>query len=100
MAGIAISGGEALLGMINNLLDISKLGGRVTHTRVLRTVAARTGQTRRSGSGLLFSPGQESRTHRSRWASTLPAFPGDEDKLRRVLINLWGTQLSSRRYAV
>ena len=88
MVGIAISGGESLLGMINNLLDISKLEDgslkleysqlepKDLITRAVEQVAS------------LVSDKNLDLTQDI--TAELPAFAGDEDKLRRTLVNLLG----------
>jgi signal transduction histidine kinase len=91
MAGIAISGGEALLGMINNLLDISKLeAGLLTleysELKPEELVAHAVAQVASLAHDKNLALTQE-------MASQLPAFAGDEDKLRRVLINLLGNAI-------
>ncbi|HEX8235567.1 MAG TPA: ATP-binding protein [Abditibacteriaceae bacterium] len=91
IAGIAISGGEALLGMINNLLDISKLeAGLLTleysELSPQQLVARAVAQVASLAQDKHLALTQEI-------APQLPAFAGDEDKLRRVLINLLGNAI-------
>jgi signal transduction histidine kinase len=91
MAGIAISGGEALLGMINNLLDISKLeAGLLTleysQLAPQELVKRALGQVASLAQDKNLALAQE-------MAPVLPPFAGDEDKLRRVLINLLGNAI-------
>jgi signal transduction histidine kinase len=91
MAGIAISGGEALLGMINNLLDISKLeAGLLT----LEYSELRPQELVKRALAQVASLAQDKNLALTQEvASALPAFTGDEDKLRRVLINLLGNAI-------
>jgi signal transduction histidine kinase len=91
MAGIAISGGEALLGMINNLLDISKLeAGLLT----LEYSELRPQELVKRALAQVASLAQDKNLALTQeMASALPAFTGDEDKLRRVLINLLGNAI-------
>jgi signal transduction histidine kinase/CheY-like chemotaxis protein len=88
MVGIAISGGESLLGMINNLLDISKLEDgslKLEYSQLMPKdlVTHAVGQVASLVSDKNLELTQDI-------AAELPTFAGDEDKLRRVLVNLLG----------
>jgi signal transduction histidine kinase/CheY-like chemotaxis protein len=88
MVSISISGGESLLGMINNLLDISKLEDgslklEYSHLSPKELVARAVEQVASLVSDKNLELTQDI-------AAELPAFSGDEDKLRRTLVNLLG----------
>jgi two-component system sensor histidine kinase/response regulator len=91
MMEIAIDGGGTLLGMINDLLDVSHMESgsmplRYTELDAGKLVAVAAGQV----SSLCKSKGlaviQDVAAH-------LPKFFGDEDKLRRALVNLLGNAI-------
>jgi len=91
MAEIAISGGESLLAMINNLLDISKLEAgslklEYSELSPQALIASAISQVASLAldKNLALVQGV---------APTLPVFSGDEDKLRRTLVNLLGNAL-------
>ena len=91
MASIAISGGESLLSMINNLLDISKLEAgslKLEYAELSpeELVARAVGQVAPLAQNKNLALTQEV-------APELPAFAGDEDKLRRTLVNLLGNAI-------
>ena len=91
VAGIAISGGETLLGMINDLLDVEKLesGSMQLDYAVLdgaRLVATAAGQV----ASLVEA---KKLTLIRQIAPDLPPFSGDENKLRRILVNLLGNAI-------
>ncbi len=88
MVGIAIRGGETLLGMINDLLDVEKMESGLMQLDyavldAAELVASAAGQV---------APLSESKrlTFVRHIATDLPPFRGDEDKLRRILVNLLG----------
>jgi signal transduction histidine kinase len=88
---IATRGGETLLGMINDLLDVEKLGsGSMPLDYALLSaaelVAAAVAQVDSLAEGKELMLVQEI-------AADLPALPGDEDKLRRTLVNLLGNAI-------
>ncbi len=91
MIGIAISGGETLLGMINDLLEVEKMeaGSMPLDYAVLDAAALVAGAVRQVAS-LLES---QCLTLTTQIAPDLPAFRGDENKLRRVLVNLLGNAI-------
>jgi signal transduction histidine kinase len=91
MVGIAINGGEILLGMINDLLDVEKLEDGsmqldMTELKAESLVANATKQIASLAKG-------ENLTLAVDIAPALPPFSGDEDKLRRVLVNLLGNAI-------
>lgn len=91
MAGIALSGGQSLLGMINNLLDISKMeAGALELDRETVLPAALVGSALDQVATLA---GDKSIELVAQVPADLPSFAGDEDKLRRVLVNLVGNAI-------
>jgi K+-sensing histidine kinase KdpD len=91
MAGIAISGGETLLGMINDLLDVEKMesGSMQLEYSTLdasELIAGAAGQVTSLCEGKKLTLLREI-------APGLPPFQGDENKLRRVLVNLLGNAI-------
>lgn len=91
MLEIATNGGQTLLGMINDLLDVSKLEDgslKLDYAPVepLSLVHRATSQvallTREKGINLITDVSPEIKT-----------FSGDEDKLRRTLVNLLGNAI-------
>ncbi len=91
MVDIAIGGGELLLGMINDLLDVEKMesGALQLDTSLLdaaELVESAAGQV----ASLCASKGL---TLVRQAAAGMPRFQGDENKLRRVLVNLLGNAL-------
>jgi signal transduction histidine kinase len=91
MLAIALNGGQTLLGMVNDLLDISKLEDgslKLEYGSVDPAVLAEraTSQvsllTREKGLNLVMDVSPD-----------LSAFSGDEDKLRRTLVNLLGNAI-------
>ena len=91
MVDISVSGGETLLGMINDLLDVEKMeSGSISldysELDAQQLVASATLQV-----GSLLQ--NENLTIVTQIAPSLPLFPGDESKLRRVLVNLLGNAI-------
>ncbi|HVK01959.1 MAG TPA: response regulator [Armatimonadaceae bacterium] len=91
MMDLAIGGGETLLGMINDLLDVEKLecgAMELEHAPVSadELVAAAVLQVASLAESKTLSLD-------SSVAADLPPFQGDEDKLRRVLVNLLGNAI-------
>ncbi|MEO6906708.1 MAG: response regulator [Abditibacteriaceae bacterium] len=88
MVGIAISGGETLLGMINDLLDVEKLesGSMQLDYAVLNATEIIASAVRQVAS--LFEG--KNLTLIQQIAPGVPSFQGDENKLRRILVNLLG----------
>jgi len=91
MVAMAIQGGEILLGMINNLLDVEKMeDGSMPLEYALLDAAALVASAVSQVSSLCDS---KSLTLVRQVAADLPAFPGDANKLRRVLVNLLGNAI-------
>ena len=88
MLGIAVEGGETLLAMVNDLLDISKLeaGGTRLEKRLVNG-AELIEQALSQTAPLARQNGLRVARH---IAPDLPAMQADEDKLRRALVNLLG----------
>ena len=91
MMGIAVVGGQVLLGMINDLLDVEKLeSGSMPLDHVTLSAAGLVASAVRQVASLAES--QRLRLVQQ-IAPDLPPFPGDEDKLRRTLVNLLGNAI-------
>jgi signal transduction histidine kinase len=91
MMNISITGGEMLLGMINDLLDVEKLesGAMVLDYSELCAadlVESAVAQVEALAAGKLI-------TLRHQIALGVPPFPGDASKLRRTLVNLIGNAI-------
>ncbi len=91
MVGIAISGGETLLGMINDLLEVEKMesGALQLDYIVLDAVAL---VENASGQVASLAAGKNLRIVKQ-IAPSLPPFRGDDSKLRRILVNLLGNAI-------
>ena len=91
MIGIAVTGGETLLGMINDLLDVEKLesGSMPLDYGLLSAAELIEGAVRQvawlAASNNLMLVRQV--------RGDLPPLPGDENKLRRTLVNLLGNAI-------
>jgi signal transduction histidine kinase len=91
MVGIAIAGGEVLLGMINELLDVEKLESgemrldyaELSADECVASAVAQVASLADSGGLTLISQVEPD----------LPLFRGDADKLSRTLVNLLGNAL-------
>src|SRR5207302_248146 len=86
--GLSVDSGQTLLGMISDLLDISKmeegsmqLEYSTVHVSQLADRALQQIATLAKNKGTLMD---------TRLAPDLPPVPGDEEKLRRILVNLLG----------
>ena len=91
MVGIAISGGELLLGMINDLLEVEKMeSGTMQLDAASLDAAELVASAVRQVASLAE---RESLTLVPKIAAGLPAFWGDENKLRRVVVNLLGNAI-------
>ncbi len=88
MIDIAAEGGQTLLGMINDLLDVEKMEQQ-TVPLDLRPVSALE-LVRRAAAQVALLTRENGLTLEQDVAPDLPTFEGDEDKLRRVLVNLLG----------
>jgi signal transduction histidine kinase len=91
IVAISISGGEMLLGMINDLLDVEKMeSGAMTldYSKVdaAELVESAAGQVAALAAG-------EGLNLVKKVDVDLPRFDGDADKLRRVLVNLLGNAI-------
>jgi signal transduction histidine kinase len=89
--GLALGGGETLLGMINDLLDVEKLeSGSVELDHAVLCAA----ELVASAVGQVASLAESKPlTLVRRIAADLPPLRGDEDKLRRTLVNLLGNAI-------
>ena len=91
MVSIAISGGELLLGMINDLLEVEKMeSGTMLLDSTLLDAAALVDSAVRQVASLAVGEGL---TLSRQVEAGLPTFPGDNTKLRRVLVNLLGNAI-------
>ncbi len=91
MVSIAISGGEMLLGMINDLLEVEKMESGTMQLDYAMLDAAELVGSAASQVALLSE--SQNLTLVRQIAADLPPFRGDENKLRRVLVNLLGNAL-------
>ncbi len=91
MIGIAVVGGETLLGMINDLLDVEKLE---SGTMALDYAALSVAGLVDAALGQVASLAESERlTLVRRVGPALPPLRGDENKLRRTLVNLLGNAI-------
>ncbi len=91
MMQIAVAGGETLLGMINDLLDVEKLESGTMQLDYAQLIPA---ELVAFAESQVASLAQNRELHLvCRIAADLPTFRGDENKLRRVLVNLLGNAL-------
>ena len=91
MMGIAIIGGETLLGMINDLLDVEKLeSGSMPLDYAVLSAAELVASAVRQVTSLAESNRLTLVQH---IAADLPPLPGDENSLRRTLVNLLGNAI-------
>ncbi|HLK57214.1 MAG TPA: response regulator [Chthonomonadaceae bacterium] len=91
MVDISISGGETLLGMINNLLDVEKMeSGSMQLDYAMLDAAELVASAASQVASLSKS---KSLTLVRRISANLPLFRGDADKLRRILVNLLGNAI-------
>ncbi len=91
MMDIAISGGETLLSMINDLLDVEKMEHETVPLTKTSLAAADLIEKACLQVALLASANQLSLVREA--AEDLPLFEGDEDKLTRTLVNLVGNAI-------
>ena len=88
---IATSGGDTLLGMINDLLDVEKIESGAMELDYALLDAATLMQ---SAVGQVSQLAEDSELKIvQELGENLPAFQGDEDKLKRVLVNLIGNAI-------
>ena len=91
MMGIAVIGGETLLGMINDLLDVEKLESGSMRLDYAMLSAA---DLVASAVGQVASLAESRHLGLARLiAADLPPLPGDENSLRRTLVNLLGNAI-------
>ena len=91
MMGIAIIGGETLLGMINDLLDVEKLE---SGSMQLDYAALSAAELVASAVSQVASLAESKQLRLVRQiAPNVPLVPGDENKLRRTLVNLLGNAI-------
>jgi signal transduction histidine kinase len=91
LMGIAVTGGEGLLGMINELLDVEKMESgsmqldyaALSAAELIASAVSQVASLAESSDLTLDEPA----------AADLPPFQGDEDKLRRTLVNLLGNAI-------
>ena len=91
MLGIATDGGETLLGMINDLLDVEKME-QESVPLLLAPLSAHALITQACAQVALLA-NAEGLTLTPEAAPDLPELQGDEDKLRRTLVNLIGNAI-------
>jgi len=91
MMGIAVTGGQMLLGMINNLLDVEKLE---SGSMPLDYALLSAGELVASAVSQVASLAESQRLKLvQQIAADLPPLPGDENNLRRTLVNLLGNAI-------
>ncbi len=91
MLEIAVDGGQTLLGMINDLLDVEKM--EQESVPLDRTQVTAAGLIERAAAQVCLLAQSNGLTLVERAAMDLPPFPGDEDKLRRTIVNLLGNAI-------
>ncbi len=91
MVDIALSGGEVLLGMINDLLDVEQMESGAMQLKIVNIDAAALITSATSQIASLAS--NKKLSLKQHIAPELPTFHGDEGKLRRVLVNLMGNAI-------
>lgn len=91
MVDVSISGGETLLCMVNDLLDVEKMESRTMQLDYAELDAA---ELVDSAIGQVASLAEtKNLTVKTQISPDLPSFGGDENKLRRVLVNLLGNAI-------
>ena len=91
MLEIALTGGQTLLGMVNDLLDVEKL--EQNSMPLDRTKLTAEGLIARALAQVSALGSAGGVTLRTEIAPDVPEFSGDEDKLRRTLVNLLGNAI-------
>ena len=91
MLEIAVDGGQTLLGMINDLLDVEKMEQESVPLSRIPLTAAGLIERAMAQVGMLAQAGGLTLVEQA--APDLPPFLGDEDKLRRTIVNLLGNAI-------
>ncbi|MGI4790056.1 MAG: sensor histidine kinase, partial [Janthinobacterium lividum] len=91
MLDIAVDGGETLLGMINDLLDVEKMEQESVPLTLTSLTAS--GLVERACVQVALLAASSNLTLAREAALELPSFIGDEDKLKRTLVNLIGNAI-------
>lgn len=91
MLEIAVDGGRTLLGMINDLLDVEKMEQESVPLDRTQLTAAGLIERATAQVGMLAHANGLRLVEQA--AMDLPPFPGDEDKLRRTVVNLLGNAI-------
>ena len=91
MVEIAVDGGETLLGMINDLLDVEKMEQESVPLTLTEMTAATLIEHAAKQVALLAA--SSDLTLSREITAALPPFEGDEDKLKRTLVNLIGNAI-------
>jgi signal transduction histidine kinase len=91
MADIALNGGQTLLGLINNLLDVEKMESGSMQINPIELSASQLVTSAIRQIALLAE--SSSLTLIRQVAADLPPFQGDEDTLHRTLVNLLGNAI-------
>lgn len=91
MLEIAVDGGQTLLGLINNLLDVEKM--EQESVPLDRTPLTAAGLIERAVAQVRMLAQANGLMLIQNVPLDLPSFSGDEDKLRRTLVNLLGNAI-------
>jgi len=91
MLDIAVSGGETLLNMISDLLDVEKM--EQESVPLIKTTLSASALIERTCLQVSLLAASNNLTLVREAAETLPLFAGDEDKLTRTLVNLIGNAI-------
>jgi signal transduction histidine kinase len=91
MLEIAVAGGQTLLGMINDLLDVEKMEQESVPLERIPVTAAGLIERAAAQVALLAQAGGLTLVRNA--PLDLPSFSGDEDKLRRAIVNLLGNAI-------
>ncbi len=92
LLGIGVQGGATLLGMVNDLLDISKMESGTSLTLERATLSAQD-LVQAALQQVVLLADQKRITLVPIVDSTVPSFSGDREKLLRTLVNLVGNAL-------
>ena len=91
MVEIAVDGGQTLLGMINDLLDVEKMEQESVPLEMTPLTAG--GLIERATAQVTLLAQASGLTLAQQAPLDLPPFSGDEDKLRRTIVNLLGNAI-------